>query len=230
MAAAFIGDKVFFAGGSYYTGDYFSNRVWDVSDVVDIYNLSTNSWSVHILSVARADIISFVIGDKIYFVGGYDRSFSAGFSNVADIYDNSTGTWSTSNLQTVVASLPLPAGMGTIDRLNKLGDNILFWSGDQVGIRNLSTGSTSIACNYYSKTAYYINDKILFFDATNQIKLYDPATGIWSKGAPHPAIPAGIKYSVIQLNNSLYLAGGIVTGSNNQSECVFSNAVYKLSW
>ena len=227
IGGATIGSKVFFAGGTFYTGNGYPNQIWDVSNVVDIYDMGTNSWSATTLSVARGNINAVVIGDKIYFVGG--MGYGINVSNVVDIYNNSTNSWSTSDLQTVVASLSPPPGMGVIDKFYSVGNNIIFWSGQfQVGIRNLATGNTSVACVSY-KPAYHINNKIVFFDGSNQIQIYDPATGNWFKGISNPAIPAGIGYSVVQLNNSLYLGGGL-SGGLEQSVCIFSNTVYKLTW
>src|SRR4030095_13018803 len=191
MAAAVIGNKVLFAGGTFYTGNPLSNQVWDVSNVVDIYDLSTKTWSATTLSVARAGINAVVIGDKIYFAGGYGYGQSQSNLKTVDIYDYSTNTWSASDLQVVITSLSPPSGMGLIDRFYIGGDNIIFWSGQrQVGIRNLTTGATSTACISY-KPAYFIDDRIVFFNDVKQMDMYDPATGIWSIGSVTSAdIPA----------------------------------------
>ena len=227
IAAATIGSKVFFAGGTFYTGNGYPNQIWDVSNVVDIYDIVTNSWSATTLSIARGNINAVVIGDRIYFVGGI--GYGINVSNVVDIYNHSTNSWSTSDLQTVIASLSPPPGMGVINKFYSVGNNIIFWSGQhQVGIRNLTTGITSTACVSY-KPAYFVNNKIVFFDGSNQIEIYDPGTGNWSRGISEPAIPAGIDYSVIQLNNSIYMGGGL-SGGLEQTDCIFSNTVYKLTW
>jgi Kelch motif len=58
---------------------------------VDVYDITTNSWSMSSLSEAGIQIAAAGAGNKIVFAGGY--SASNGFSKTVDIYDVSTGAW-----------------------------------------------------------------------------------------------------------------------------------------
>ena len=90
IAAAVVGNKVFFAGG----GD--GNNT--VTNKVDIYDLSSNTWSTATLSQARTDLAATTAGNKIYFTGGWNYS-DGPTSDRIDIYDNTTGSWSISSLK-----------------------------------------------------------------------------------------------------------------------------------
>jgi hypothetical protein len=78
---------VIFAGGFGASG---------ASNVVDIYDETTNSWTTTTLSQPRAWLAAATVGTKVFFAGGYQSS--SGESNVIDIYDISTGTWTTAAL------------------------------------------------------------------------------------------------------------------------------------
>lgn len=85
---AVVGDLAVFAGG------------WDfpgiVSKRVDIYNFTTDTWSIDSLSVARAFVGVASIGNKVMFAGGVTSENES--SDVVDIYDATTGTWVTTTL------------------------------------------------------------------------------------------------------------------------------------
>jgi hypothetical protein len=218
MAVAVIGSKIFFAGGWFFTGN--PPPYVDVSKVVDIYDLSTKSWSVATLSVVTGSGNAAVLGDKIYFMGGANSS--------VDIYDNITNTWSTAGFQTIMASLFPPPGMGVIDRFSVAGDNIIFWSGlHQVGVRNTTTGTTSIGCLSNPAAALFVNNSVVFFKENNEFDIYNPATGVWSLGVPNPGIPSNLyRPGFTLLNNTIYLGGG----QYEDNHCNYHNTVYSLTW
>jgi N-acetylneuraminic acid mutarotase len=92
VSAVAAGDKIFFAGGRLGEGgndQHFST--------VDIYDVSTNKWSVTNLSQSRAYIASATVGDKVFFAGG-EREWPHPVSDRIDIYDLGTNTWSTASL------------------------------------------------------------------------------------------------------------------------------------
>ncbi|MGI8583746.1 MAG: PKD domain-containing protein, partial [Chitinophagaceae bacterium] len=94
MAVASAGNKIVFAGGQSNgcTGSWCED--WG-SSRVDIYDVSTNSWSIAELSAHRYGIAAIAVGNKIFFAGGEagDGANNFLYSNV-DIYDVSTNTWS----------------------------------------------------------------------------------------------------------------------------------------
>jgi hypothetical protein len=100
LAAATAGDFVLFAGGEYRYFDSLTNAYVHVaSDAVDIYQISTNTWSVSTLSQARTGIGATSANGLIFFAGGKANPGSPlGFSNVVDVFNTSSQTWSTITL------------------------------------------------------------------------------------------------------------------------------------
>ncbi len=90
IAVGVAGSKVVFAGGQ---KGQPTMGVINSSNVIDVYNDSTGTWSTATLSAARQDIAVAVVGSKIIFAGGINMG-SGLISKKADIYDAATGTWS----------------------------------------------------------------------------------------------------------------------------------------
>lgn len=91
IGAIAAGNKIFFAGGR---KDVNGNQT-AVTSTVDIYDLSTNTWSVSNLSVPRSNLATATVGNKVFFAGGEPAN---GFSDKIDIYDLSTESWSSAYL------------------------------------------------------------------------------------------------------------------------------------
>ncbi len=90
ITAISAGNKIFFAGGA--SGDGFD--FFFTYSNVDIYDVSTNTWSLAFLSDSKTDLAAAAVGNKVIFAGGYAN----GWSNKVDIYDISANTWSTTAL------------------------------------------------------------------------------------------------------------------------------------
>jgi N-acetylneuraminic acid mutarotase len=90
IAAISAGNKIFFAGG-------VNLSLEEEYDIVDIYDVTTNTWTVEHLSQARGGAVAALVGNKILFIGGWYDGFWAGSRDV-DIYDLSGNSWSTATL------------------------------------------------------------------------------------------------------------------------------------
>ena len=92
-AIASVGSKILFAGGGDGMGDSQTSQV-------DIYDASSDTWSIAQLSAARQSLAAATIGDKVFFAGGfgYPDGSNWGDFNTVDIYDNSNNSWSTASL------------------------------------------------------------------------------------------------------------------------------------
>jgi hypothetical protein len=220
IAAAAAGNKVFFAGGE---------KDWDyqTSNVIDIYDMSSNTWSVHTLSEARAYISGVSTNNQVYFAGGHreDRWYANPSSRI-DIYDNTSGTWSSSSLSQPMGSL---AGIAT--------DENIYWApGCKIEIKNINTWNSSDA--FLFKDGGWINSEgqntvrkdnnIVFFRhdyllGTDKFDIYNISTGVWSIGVLPQRIYGA---SIIAVNNTIYLAGGTVSGSFTN----LSNKIFKLEF
>ncbi|KAI8325574.1 hypothetical protein GQ54DRAFT_315634 [Martensiomyces pterosporus] len=85
IAATSVGSLAFFAGGRLQNDSY--------TDVVDIYDRSTNKWSVSHLSMTRSLVSAgSIAGRYAVFAGGFDSSFQP--LDIVDVYDVKTRKWS----------------------------------------------------------------------------------------------------------------------------------------
>ena len=91
-ATVVAGNKVFFAGGFTDFSDYERPVV---TDVVDIYDAASDTWTTAKLSQARGAIKAGVAGNKVVFAGGLKSNV---LSSQVDIYDLQTAQWTTSQL------------------------------------------------------------------------------------------------------------------------------------
>ena len=139
IAAVATGDKVFFAGGSVHS----ASNLTAASSRVDIYNVTTQTWSIAELSQARGEIAAAVVGNKVFFAGGYMHLSSPGPpSSRVDIFDISTQTWSTAELteergaitavtaqnKIYFAGGDLGGGMGTSNKIDIYDNDTGVWS------------------------------------------------------------------------------------------------------
>jgi hypothetical protein len=224
VAAATVGNKVFFAGGR--TDDYLDS----VSNKVDIYDLATNAWSTANMSEGKDALTAVAANNKVYFAGGItgwkplaNNFFDYIVSNRIDVYDNATDSWSTSALN---ESKYYFAGIA-------VGNNI-YWAGGFTGtasnsnsckveIANLSTQSSSIqylsrARNFFvdgGQNAVLKDNQIVFFTGeryysaqnnTNKFDIYNISTNSWSLGVLPQTLQAA---SIISVNNTIYVTDGV---------------------
>ncbi len=175
------GNKIVFAGGWYW--DMMYNVLQ--SNVADIYDVSTNTWSKATLSKKRESMGVAVIGDKIIFAGGVGGAMGGAVNNV-DVYNTSTNTWTTSILPA--------ARYGMISAVT--GTKAYFGGGiggaaNAIYVYDALANSWStlimpVTLSNYSMTA--INGKIYFaggYDAaggvySNLVQVYDPVANAWS--------------------------------------------------
>jgi hypothetical protein len=223
MVAAAVGNKVLFAGGYFFTGNTNLNSpIWDVSNRVDIYDLSTRQWSSATLPFGAMDVqitSSATVGTKVYLVAG---------ENVA-IYDNNTTSWTTASLQAVIASLSPPPGMAAVNSFTTVGNNLVFYSSNQVGIRNLATGMTSVACMPNRSYPFLVNNSIVFFTDDTYFLVYDTETGVWLKGKTNTHGSMGaIPQNIAGTANTTYMGGGYAQQTNDCA--TFTDKVFKFTW
>lgn len=219
IAAAAVGNKVFFAGGA-------ANLNAGFSTVVDIYDLTTNTWSIANLSEGRKDVSATTVANKIYFAGGFNQWISSPNSadllpsKKIDIYDNATNAWSTSALVDARGDM---AGLAV--------GNKIFWAGGYAGngnilskveIRDINSQSNSFDCLFQPNHVFnaVLKDTKIVFSVgptgylsgdLNKFNIYDMATNTWSIGEMTVNRYAA---SFISVNNKIYFAGGTNTNTN----------------
>jgi hypothetical protein len=163
VAAAVAVNKVFFAGGvgTNQIGNttYFAHH----KNKVEVYDITTNTWSVSTLSEAKTDISAVTLNNKIYFAGGTLEGIHT-FSSRIDIYDNASSTWSTS-------SLSEPKHVLGIATANKIyyGGGLNGQTLCKVEIKDFDTQTTTLD-NLYQPAAsrpFLKNNKIIFYKNLN---------------------------------------------------------------
>lgn len=237
IAAAAVGNKVFFAGGDQ---GFNGTPGIDRAKQVDIYDLTSNTWSTAQLSeTKRAGHSSVAIDNKIYFAGGEVWNFSQNgnywyVSNKVDVYDNATNTWATSSMQEgKLYFAGITSGSKIIWAGGLTGNHPSVYTSCAVEVKDINTGSSSI--QYLFKPAEWFIDggcnavikdnKIIFCRQVgtdrDKFDIYDIGTNTWSIGILPQPIPGYA--AIISVNNTIYIAGGVVDG-------VLSNQVWKLEF
>jgi len=230
IKTATIGNKVFFAGGS--NGGNYSSRV-------DIYDISANTWSTANLSEAKIGFTATVVDNKIYFAGG-DTSNSGPTSTVIDIYDAATDSWSKSTLNIPKAfhaaifkngKIYWAGGATHINYQGGIGNEDLITC--QVEIRDANTqvsSFTNLSYPKYFTEVFEKNNRLLFLSLYSgwghwqDFDIYDVTSGNWLVGQLLQSTSGSSYASMISVNNTIYVAGGIAP--NN----VLSNQVWKLEF
>ena len=214
IAVGWAGSKIVFAGAASYGGQTTP------STRVDIYDITTNSWSMAELSVARQDFAVVASGNKIFFAGGWEGNwwdFPVMFTNV-DIYDAATNSWSVKHL-----SEPR-AWMGAASAQSKVffaGGTNNYETSSKVDIYDMQTNSwtTSVLSEPRSNpSAQLAGDKIYFaggsrgieFTPRSTIDVYDINTGLWSRRSMSEAKS---EMKSIAIGNKILWAGGFTVNS-----------------
>jgi len=211
IGAAVVGNKILFAGGYRISGDLGPNNA---VKTIEIYDLTTNTWSLDILSEARGYVCGITVGNKVFFAGG--MSSWGTNSNQIDIYNNSNNSWSTSSLGFVEGAL---TGVTVAEKI--------YWAGIGCDVEMYnSVSGVSSGAFLYKKDAYQsvVKDgKVIFLRyQSDMFDIYDPVTNLWSVGKLPFALP--YRFATICVNNIIYIAGGGV-GTN-----ILANKVYKLEF
>jgi len=180
LACAATGTKIVFAGGS------TDGHGGGASDVVDIFDVITNSWTTAQLSEPRYLLSAAGAGNKIVFAGGVDKD--GGYSKTVDIFDVVTNKWTTAQLSEGRSRLAAAAS----------GDKILFVGGAKslnetskaVDIYDVKTDTWSISQLSFPRrdlAAVGISGKIIVAggnqglnNMVGAIEIYNIATNTWS--------------------------------------------------
>lgn len=187
IGAVSCGNKLFFAGGSNFEL-YFNNGT--VYDNVDMYDVSTNTWTVAHLSLPRSYVTAAVLANKVFFAGGTEDGMNG--STRVDVYDIPTNSWS-------IGELSVPRYF--IDAV--VDDNKIYFIGGEswdeggdisriIDIYDASTNSWSTSTleqQYYAITDVVVgNDNYwIYYSGASHVKIKNMTTGAEVEGcAPYP--------------------------------------------
>jgi len=225
MGVGSLGNKIFFAGGFEYTG--FQNGF--VSNKVDIYDVSSNSWSVGIgtLSEARCSPVVASVGNKILFASGSNSCGWGSISGRVDIYDATTNTWSVSALSETREGI---SSIVIDDKVFFVGGTIWidFRNGVpsyKMDIYDNSTQSWSVKQIDFSInnfTSLLMGNRGYFFSG-RQVNIYNHSIDSWSAGLLDQELnwPA-----IIAVGDYVYFAGGQVSDVNDYQ----TNKIWRLKF
>lgn len=228
ITVASAGNKILFAGG--YTGNYSSGFL--SYSRVDIFDISTNSWTTAELSQPRSGIGTAVLNNKIYLAGGW---YPGGYSSRVDIYDVITNVWTTAELSKSRAFLAGAAAGSKVLFAGGYGSNSVApvdifdvstnsWSTDTLRNRPLAgmIGDAGIAATVIGSKIYFAGNASDWFgwdfgSITSTINIYDVLDNTWSTS--DLSIPRGFMASIAVGNNN-YWAGGVNDQSDNFTSVV----------
>ena len=238
-AAATVGNKILFAGGSLWKQE----KDFPLFSRVDIYDISTQTWSIAELSEARTGIGAIAVGNKVLFAGGakyFDWDiFWQNLSARVDIYDASTNSWTTTELP---ESELFQQGFGVTA---SAGNKAIFYSDYWIIDLNIphvyfydvntNTWSTDRLSENYNKTyvaAASFENKALFAGGhygfkgfppyySKTVDIYHADSNTWtvdslSEGTPY--IAGGV------LNNKAFFATGWGSGNLAGKVDIYDNA------
>ena len=209
IRVASSGNKIVFAGG-YISPGIYSSRV-------DIFEITTNTWTTAELSEPRKGIAVAVLGKKIYFAGGEKGIHPISFSSRVEIYDTETNEWTKTEISNKEEALLAGAAAGT---------KVLFAGGETAHIYDTLTNTWTNA-NLSQKvgdwgpsvggiTATVIDNSIYLaggvgdLEVHNTIDIYNVTTNTWSTSFlnEYKGYAAGIS-----AGNKNYWAGGYTYSS-----------------
>jgi hypothetical protein len=116
LTSTTLRELAFFAGGN---ATRNISNVIDISNVVDIFDSTTQTWSIATLSQNRSLLASASIGEIVAFGGGSPDALSA--SSIVDIYNITSNSWFTTTLSEARGFL---ASVST-----SIGNKIIFGGG-----------------------------------------------------------------------------------------------------
>ncbi|RRB07117.1 putative Ig domain-containing protein [Larkinella rosea] len=136
LTATTVGDKVFFAGGEAVVNTIFTESV----TTVDVFDLTTQSWSTDNLSKKRKDLASASVGNKALFAAGFEGLLDGGSTSRVDIYSATA-----IDQQPTPASSTVCQGSNVSSTITALGDELTYqwYKGEASTSGTLVDGQTS---------------------------------------------------------------------------------------
>ncbi len=216
LQSATAGGLTFFAGG----------RVGGlVSDVVDIYDPVTNSWTAINMPIARTSFAMTTLGDLVFFIGGAQSATTS--TDRVDILDATDLTWQLAHLTEARSALsatsvagkviiaggatgtlfaPVPSDVVDIyDSAQGLPTNPAAWSTWTLTAARGALGATSVG-----QEALIAGGIGLGNAASDLVDIYDAVAGTWSIAHLSEARTLS-RSAALSVDGKAYFAGGQVT-------------------
>ncbi len=205
VGVAAVDDLLLIAGGE--------NAGTD-SAVVNIFDVSTRTWSTDALTLARTLVASGSVGSEVLFAGGCIAQQQC--TDRVDLFDASTGTWSTDALSAARWEI----GVATTDRFAvfaggavpdpSTGSNMVSPAVDIYDAVTMTWSTTQLPAARRRLQGASVGTRVYFgggLPASNTVNVFDTATGTWSE----LSLPLGRNHSAMSIASVgplLLFAGG----------------------
>ena len=221
LTATSLAGKVYFAGGN--IDAYVQND--HCSDLIDIYDNTTNTWMPSTLSQGRTFSAAATVGTKVLFAGGdfgYDVFAANEMSDRVDIYDNSNNNWTTATLsqkrrKLAAASTSTKAffGGGEFDQVGSISlSNVV----DIYNSSNNAWTTATLSKARINLCATTVGNKVFFAGGSdytstfsNVVDIYDNSSNTWTTATlslPRERITAA------SVGTKVFFAGGSTLNGN----------------
>jgi hypothetical protein len=157
LAATSLGNLAFFGGGHFTKGSNENQP----SNVVDIFNSTSQTWSTSTLSQARDQLASSSIGEIVAFGGGWNGSSA---SSVVDVLNVTSGIWFTVTLSVALFCL---ASTSSKNKIFFGGGNSTNGYSNVVNIFEIPSSQISIPT--FNPLSFPISSTSLLNTSTNSI-------------------------------------------------------------
>jgi hypothetical protein len=214
-AATSLNELVFFGGGVNATGE---------SDRVDIYNVTSGSWTTATLSIARHELAATSSGNLVFFGGGWNQTGGTTPYNQVDIYNISDNSWSTATLSQARAGLAATSVGNVILFAGGYNSNTTFnpaYFSNVVDIYNVTSGTWSSATlsqgRWYLAATTVANRYALFaggYNGSNYSNVVDIFDSLNEKWETATLSQSRAYLAATSLGNLAFFGGG--QSFNNQ--------------
>jgi hypothetical protein len=216
LSVAAVADKILVAGGGFWGDDIYTDRV-------DVYNTSTNSWSLDAISEARGALEAVSSQNKAFFAGGYSYSNILGnnyWANKVDIFDHNNNSWSTANLSEGRGYVSTAAAGNKVYFAGGENNNGTLQFSDRIDIYDISNNSwtTSSLQQPISRLASISAGTKVFFAGgynlggpTGHVEIRDIITGVKTSAC---IIPRS-SFSAVKRNNQVIFFTGLGSAPGN---------------
>lgn len=225
LVSATVGNKIFFAGGQRTMTGYSSR--------VDIYDITTNTWSTTELSSGnRVGMATATVGSKVFFAGGIELDNGLTTSRV-DIYDASTNSWSTAELskaRTYLAAATVGnkvffVGGGSYEP-SFIGSNVVDIYDNATNTwttATLSLGRFYLSANTVGNKIYFAGGSLgpgVVGNISTRIDIYDASNNSWSTTELQEGKS---NMASIAFGNNIYWSSGWISGTDMSNQVEIKN-------
>jgi hypothetical protein len=166
---AVVGENILFAGG------YVDNQQTP-TNIIDIYNPTTNRWTVHTMNKAREGMTAAVVGSILLLAGGWEKSNwndnQLALSSLVEIIDFEKNVSWTAHLSSIRQVSAVSAG----------GKVLFYTKASQIttiDIFDLATNTSQVVQRGFYWTASAVGDDIYFF-RNSEVEIYHPSNNTWT--------------------------------------------------